>query len=52
MAGDDTLIVDHNSIGDIRAYTITARFAGDTVDLTIDQRDEPMTVKLTGTAGD
>jgi hypothetical protein len=48
--GEDTLIIDHNSIADIRAYTITARFAGDTVDLTIDQRDEAMTVKLTGTA--
>lgn len=47
--GDDTLVIDHNSIGDIRAYTITARFSGETIDLTIDQRDEPMTARLRGT---
>lgn len=50
--GDDTLVIDHNSIGDIRAYTISARFSGETVDLTIVQRDEPMSVMLTGTAAD
>ena len=48
--GDDTLVIDHNSIGDIRAYTITARFSDETVELTIDQRDETMTARLTGTA--
>jgi CubicO group peptidase (beta-lactamase class C family) len=47
---DTTLVVDHNTIGDIRAYTITAHFAGDSLELTIDQRDEPSTLRLTGTA--
>lgn len=46
-----TFVVEHNSIGDIRAYRITARFVGETVVLTIDQLDEPMTATLQGRAG-
>lgn len=46
---DTTLIIDHNTIGDIRAYTITARFEADKLTLTIVQRDEDHTVSLVGT---
>jgi hypothetical protein len=49
---DDALVIDHNSVEDIRASTITARFTGGIIELTIVQRDEPMTARLTGTAVD
>lgn len=45
-----TLTLDYNTIGDIRAYTITARFSGDAVEMTITQRDEAMSVTLDGRA--
>ena len=45
---DNTLIIDHNTIGDIRAYTITARFEADKLALTIVQRDEDHTVSRVG----
>jgi hypothetical protein len=41
-----TLVLDYNTIGDIRAYTITARYIGDTLEMTLSQRDEPMVVTL------
>lgn len=44
-----TLVIDHNTIGDIRAYTITARFEADRLMLTLMQRDEDNTVELVGT---
>ena len=46
---DSTLLIDHNTIGDIRAYSITVRFEADTITLTIVQRDEVQTVTLVGT---
>ena len=43
-----TFVIDYNTIGDIRAYTITARFEGDRVALAVAQRDEPVRVELVG----
>jgi CubicO group peptidase (beta-lactamase class C family) len=43
-----TMVVDYNTIGDIRAYTITLRFAGEALEATFDQRDEPAVATLTG----
>lgn len=45
-----TFVVEHNSIGDIRSYRITTQFAEETVVLTINQVDEPMTATLQGRA--
>jgi len=47
---DRTFVLDYNTIGKIRAYGITCHFTGKDMELTIDQKDEPMTVKLTGTS--
>jgi CubicO group peptidase (beta-lactamase class C family) len=43
-----TMVLDYNTIGDIRAYTITLRFSGETLEVTFDQRDEPAVATLTG----
>jgi hypothetical protein len=45
-----TLVFDYNTIGDIRAYTITAHYVGDTLEITVAQRDERMVTQLTGRA--
>jgi CubicO group peptidase (beta-lactamase class C family) len=45
----NTIVIDHNTIGDIGAYSITAQFESDTLRLTIVQRDEVQTITLVGT---
>jgi CubicO group peptidase (beta-lactamase class C family) len=45
-----TLVLDYNTVGDIRAYTITVRFEGNDAGLTIVQHDEASTVVLSATA--
>lgn len=45
----NTVVIDHNTIGDIRAYSVTAQFESDTLRLTIVQRDEVQTITLVGT---
>lgn len=46
-----TFVIDYNTIGDIRAYTVTGQFtSADALELTIAQRDEPVTVHLRATA--
>lgn len=47
---DGLLYIDYNTVGDIRAYTITARYVEDAVELTITQRDEFMSATVAGRA--
>jgi CubicO group peptidase (beta-lactamase class C family) len=44
----NTLEFDYNTVGDIRAYTITARYVGDILEMTLAQRDEASLATLTG----
>jgi CubicO group peptidase (beta-lactamase class C family) len=48
--GEDTFVLDYNTIGNIRAFTITVLYAGDGLVMTIAQRDESMTLTLEGKA--
>jgi hypothetical protein len=45
---EQTLSIDYNSVADIRAYTITAHFTENSLEMTIEQRDEPLAVTLIG----
>jgi CubicO group peptidase (beta-lactamase class C family) len=47
-ANETTLVFDYNTIGDIRAYTITARYLGEAIEMTLTQRDEPGVITVTG----
>lgn len=49
-ADERTLVLDYDTVADIRAYTITALFAGNMLDLTIAQRDEHEVIRLGGEA--
>ena len=49
-ADKSTFVLDYNTIGNIRAFTITARYAGDTLEMTIVSRDEGFTLTLEGQA--
>lgn len=47
---ESTFVLDYNTIGNIRAFTITARYAGDGMEMTILSRDEGFTLTLAGEA--
>jgi hypothetical protein len=49
-ADESTFVLDYNTIGNIRAFTITARYAGDTLEMTIVSRDEGFTLTMEGQA--